>query len=466
MLGVVCGLAVETTSDVRIAHATTPLVIEGRIAVRPWVDDMGQISDLEYGLERDWVADISNGEERQGEPWIERMFVSSAQLVANAGTWMQSRVMLLPAQPWVGNDIAGRILIRSEVDNVGRLTRIEFGFRPSWGLEAPETDTGPDDVFPVKRFLTRQLAERSGGRWLLSSRLSIIVPLRLCALPFGVVGTERCVPTIVSAGANHTCAGYLTGDVTCWGDNKFGQAEVPHGSFAAVSAGGEHTCGLRSSGHIQCWGSNAAGQTAAPWGTFRQVSAGGRHTCGLRETGVVECWGANEHGQADALAGRFVAVSAGTGHSCGLRDDREVECWGSNAVGQTDVPDGRFQAVSAGWLHSCGLLETGEVRCWGPNARGEGSPPAGRFRSISAGAVFTCGVRDGGQVECWGWNEHGEMEVPRWAQFQSVSAGSQHACGLIESPRSSVAYRNTDVVCWGANDVGQASAPIPEERDW
>lgn len=458
-LALVCGLTIEAMSDDRVAHATTPLVIEGQIVVRPWTDARGQIGGVEFGFRPDWRADASEESDGQGDPLFV-MATSSTQIISNAGTWMHSReIPVLPS--WWGNDIRGRILFRGEIDDDAQLTRIEFGLRPFWGLDPPPTETGPDDFFPTKRFLTRQIAERSEGKWLRSSRINIAVPIG-CDHAIGALGCER---IDVGAGANHSCAVHRSGDVTCWGENESGQARPPVGYFRFVSAGGEHTCGLRQSGHVQCWGSNEAGQISAPWGIFRAVSAGGRHTCGLHETGTVECWGANEHGQADAPAGRFIAVSAGTGHSCGIRDSREVECWGSNAVGQVDVPDGRFRSVSAGWLHSCGLLETGEIQCWGPNARGEGSPPGGKFRSVSAGAVFSCGVRDNGEVECWGWNQHGETRAPHWRRFQRVSAGGEHVCGLIEF-RFSTDDRNSDIICWGANDSGQADAPVPERRNW
>ena len=93
--------------------------------------------------------------------------------------------------------------------------------------------------------------------------------------------------TEVVAGVNHTCAIFNGGSLACWGDNRAG--ELGTGSLSrssppsavggisgaiGVAAGGNfgsaHTCVLLSSGQIQCWGDNRYGQlgdgsTAQRW---------------------------------------------------------------------------------------------------------------------------------------------------------------------------------------------------------
>ena len=102
----------------------------------------------------------------------------------------------------------------------------------------------------------------------------------------------------VSAGWYHTCGVRTDGALACWGDNDYGQATPPTGTFSRVSAGYQHTCGVRTDGALACWGNNGDGQATPPTGTFSQVSAGHSHTCGMRTDGTLACWGDNDYGQA------------------------------------------------------------------------------------------------------------------------------------------------------------------------
>lgn len=96
----------------------------------------------------------------------------------------------------------------------------------------------------------------------------------------------------MSAG-NHTCALSTDGTLACWGNNWFGQATPPAGTFTQVSAGEYHTCALRTDGTWACWGRNNYGQSTPPEGTFTEVSAGNDYNCALRTDGGPVCWGFN-----------------------------------------------------------------------------------------------------------------------------------------------------------------------------
>ena len=54
--------------------------------------------------------------------------------------------------------------------------------------------------------------------------------------------------TAVSVGLHHTCGVQVARNLVCWGDDRFGQAASPDGTFATVSAGAWHTCGVRTDG--------------------------------------------------------------------------------------------------------------------------------------------------------------------------------------------------------------------------
>jgi alpha-tubulin suppressor-like RCC1 family protein len=68
--------------------------------------------------------------------------------------------------------------------------------------------------------------------------------------------------------------------------------------LATVSAGAYFACGVRTDGALACWGDNRYGQAAPPTGTFQSVSAGYFFACGVRTDGTLACWGNNDDGEA------------------------------------------------------------------------------------------------------------------------------------------------------------------------
>ena len=57
------------------------------------------------------------------------------------------------------------------------------------------------------------------------------------------------------------------GSVVAWGDNSYGQTDVPvaaQSGVTAIAAGGSHTVALKSDGSVVAWGDNSSGQTTVP----------------------------------------------------------------------------------------------------------------------------------------------------------------------------------------------------------
>jgi alpha-tubulin suppressor-like RCC1 family protein len=217
-----------------------------------------------------------------------------------------------------------------------------------------------------------------------------------------------------------------------------------------------------------------------------QVAAGGHHTCAVDATGVVNCWGDESlEGEARSGTDAFWEVVAGLNHNCALTRDGEAFCWGDNRDGQVG-PDARrhaddpvrvsdelrFVDIATGAAHSCGLTYGGLVYCWGANdygQLGDGSLD-GRaepvlvdsnrhdFLDVTAGDFHTCAARSNGEVVCWGANLLGQtgqedfddvlvptaVGVPDALIF--VEAGSNHTCGITGAG---------GVYCWGNNSYGQ-----------
>ena len=255
--------------------------------------------------------------------------------------------------------------------------------------------------------------------------------------------------TAVSVGGNHTCGVGQKGTISCWGQNDYGKAMPPSGSFTSVSSGGEHTCGVRGNGVLICWGLNWHGRAVPPQGQFTTISAGDRHTCGIGRDGSIACWGWGEYGRATPPQGRFTAVSAGYRHTCAIREDGSVACWGSDQYGQATPPPGQFISISAGGDHTCGVTVNGFVTCWGGNRDGQATPLQEEFSSVSAGWSYTCGLKADGTVACWGSDGYGEATPPE-GRFLSVSAGELYNCGVRVDGSLS---------CWGFSAGEQTQPP-------
>jgi hypothetical protein len=72
---------------------------------------------------------------------------------------------------------------------------------------------------------------------------------------------------------------------------------APDIAFSQISVGRAHACGIDAGGNVTCWGEDLFGETRAPHDLYTQISAGDDLTCGLRRDGTVDCWGDNVYGQ-------------------------------------------------------------------------------------------------------------------------------------------------------------------------
>jgi len=137
----------------------------------------------------------------------------------------------------------------------------------------------------------------------------------------------------LSAGANHTCAVRDSGKVTCWGTNYYGQLGIGINSTnslsslnylfplnvqnlsdaISVSSGLNFSCALRQSGQVACWGENRYGQL----GDGTEINS---------NTPVPV-----------ALQGKAVAIVAGDNHACAKLADTSLQCWGDDSSGQVSA---------------------------------------------------------------------------------------------------------------------------------
>jgi len=199
------------------------------------------------------------------------------------------------------------------------------------------------------------------------------------------------------------CAIRTDGTAVCWGNDFYGESNVPSGTFLDISRSTSHVCGVRDDNTLICWGSNGVGQSIPPSGTFTDVAVGDGFSCALRTNGTLTCWGNNTFGQSTAPSGTFTALSADYLHSCALRTDGTAVCWGYNPSGQSPA-SGTFTAISAGQYHACGMRSDGTLACWGDGSSGQTTSPGGSFIDFAAKGYVTCGLRSDATIECWGAN--------------------------------------------------------------
>lgn len=256
--------------------------------------------------------------------------------------------------------------------------------------------------------------------------------------------------------------------VAAWGDNSFGQINLPSdaSNVVAVAAGAWHSLALRADGRVVAWGNDFNGQRDVPAGLTDAVAiaAGGYHSLALRANGTVVAWGANDYGQSSVpptLSG-VLAIAAGTWHSLALRADGTVAAWGDDSLGQTDLPAELIGvvAIAAGGNHSLAIRADGSVLAWGDNTDADGDfvgqsiVPADLANAIAiaAGEYHSLAVKNDGTVAAWGDNSQGQASPPPdLAGVVSVAGGAAHSLAL---------KADGTVAAWGANLNNQCDVPL------
>jgi alpha-tubulin suppressor-like RCC1 family protein len=163
--------------------------------------------------------------------------------------------------------------------------------------------------------------------------------------------------------------------VRAWGQNDFGQSNVPVGlsNVVAIAGGWTHSLALKADGTVTAWGRNDEGQATVPSGLSNvlDIASGEYHNLALKADGTVTGWGWNGVGQTTVPAGlsNVVAIAASGLHSQALKADGTITAWGFNEVGQADVPPGlsNVVALAGGLEHNLALKPDGTIVGWGSN---------------------------------------------------------------------------------------------------
>ncbi|WP_300932778.1 immunoglobulin domain-containing protein [Prosthecobacter sp.] len=250
------------------------------------------------------------------------------------------------------------------------------------------------------------------------------------------------------------------GAVFAWGDDTFGQSNVPQvakSGVIAIAAGQGHTLALKTNGSVLAWGWNTSGQTTVPTAAGSGVigiAAGQGHSLALKSDGTVLAWGNNADGQTNVPAGLsgIIAIAAGGAQSVALKNDGTVVAWGNNS---SSLPAGltNITAIAAGMYHALALKSNGTVVAWGDNSQGQSTVPAGLTGvvAIAAGFYHSIVVKTDGTVIAWGDDSHGQSSVPSLLTDVVAAAGGRYHSVARKSDKT--------VVAWGDDSAGQSTIP-------
>lgn len=294
----------------------------------------------------------------------------------------------------------------------------------------------------------------------------------------------------LALGDSHTCALLISGGVSCWGLNAFGElgdgTTTSHAtpvpvvglpeSIATLAAGGSTTCALSTAGAVFCWGSNFFGTIGDGTTVHRSVptpvsglsagvlsiAVGDAHACAVLADHHVRCWGSNLDGQ------------LGYGTARGDTNATEADAFHTVPVDVVDLAD--VTTLSAGWDHTNALRTNGSAVIWGGRKPAFDSSGAsltrpipiaeslGPLKEIHAGRAHTCAIAGAGGVHCWeAFNGIlPGIGTPRRKEtlpstLSTIGSGSDFVCALTS---------DGEVGCWGSNAGGQLGDGATTGRDW
>lgn len=208
------------------------------------------------------------------------------------------------------------------------------------------------------------------------------------------------------------------GSLVAWEINTDVPADLTN--VIAIANSGFDSIALRNDGTVSVWGDNSYGQTNLPseLSNVVQVAQGGGYyfELALRADSTVVAWGSDRYGAVSGASGltNVAAISAGAGHALALLMNGTVTAWGWNDFGQTNVPGGlsNVVAVSCGTFHSLALKSDGTVVGWGLNASGQTTIPSGlrRVFSINGGQYASVAIVQDLEITSIRWN-NGKLEL-------------------------------------------------------
>lgn len=249
-----------------------------------------------------------------------------------------------------------------------------------------------------------------------------------------------------------------------WGDDYYGESDVPSGITNALMVAGSYaySLALLGNGTVAGWGySYIDGWVPTNLVGVAMVGCGWNHNVALFTNGTVTAWGNNFSGQLNVPSNltNATVISAQADHTLALRRDGTVVGWGDDSAHQSDVPAGltNVTAIAAGGEFSL-AVSNGFVVAWGDDSYGQCSIPAGLSNvwDVEAGFAHSAALKMDGTVVCWGDNYYGESSVPAGlSNVVAIAAGGNPFSPDYGAYTLALKSDGT-VVAWGESEATAA----------
>ena len=209
--------------------------------------------------------------------------------------------------------------------------------------------------------------------------------------------------------------------VVAWGDNYYGQCNIPPNltNVVSVAAGSSHSLALRADGKVVAWGNNNAEECNIPVGLSDvvKIEASCGYSLALKRNGQMVAWGKGRFGTTYATPSlsNIISISAGDVHFLALKADSTVVAWGDNFYGQLNVPSGlsKVIAIAASGGHSLALKSDGTVVAWGDNGTGQSTVPLGLANVVKISATLDDSYALKSDENLVAWGSHGQYGATR-----------------------------------------------------
>jgi alpha-tubulin suppressor-like RCC1 family protein len=222
----------------------------------------------------------------------------------------------------------------------------------------------------------------------------------------------------MAGGDSHIVALRADGRVFAWGQNNYGQLNVPADVTNAVrvGVGSTHSLALLDDGTVRFWGNiYTTGITSAPPSAIANMgilASGGsaQHVLSVRSDGAAVDWGNSSYGlpSVPAKATNIIDAAAAAFHALVLRADGTPVAWGlygtypPNGVPVVPANATNVVAVAAGFWHDLALRADGSLVGWGASSSEAFIPAeATNITAIACGGSQRLVLRADGKVLYW-----------------------------------------------------------------